>query len=945
MSGPLSIIVLCDDSRSHAGTLREHLWAFKRYSKHRVSLFNTLGVTDARHLDLDAFDVVALHYSLVITADGYLSPALRERVRSFKGLKVQFLQDEYRWVDDIAAMMRHLELDVLFSIVPPGELDKVYGGRIPGIEVVPTLAGYVPEALVGQAKPPLARRPVDVGYRGRVLPYWNGTLSQEKVQIAQGVLARIGSTGLEYDIAWGENDRLYGRRWIRFLSSCRTTLGTESGTSITDFDGSIERSVREYMEEHPGATFEEVSEAVLAPHEGNVMMNVVSPRVFEAAALRTAMVLFPGHYGGTVEPEQHYIPLAKDFSNFDEVVDAIRDVPALEQMVERTYEDVIGSGRYSLATFVHAFDEVVERRASVRGSGRTSRLLLARAERPFTAGTIAGYDPRARVRRLTQWYATAGLIAVDSALRQILLAWLRDPRTRSRVRLVRLAEDLLRLGMARRAQAREPGLLEPFWVSARRDAARGALVLVSHPDDELAPERQTPAQPGLADVDVLLWDHRAVGVLAHHQLPFGRWLSVPVGYYGVIGIHHFGALGVLLRDHARVVGIGFEPLLQPPRAREPQQLRRLRRAGVRRLPARFTWLPVHPGRRHTKRPAGIGALIAGPRAYVAKAGVLTRLLVSDRRMRRLYLAARNDRTLRPAIAATQLLEDILKLHAVEQARSGRITNVARVDVLQADGELTFVTRREGIDYRSSWPALDRTQPLRRIAWDNRDLGNRLAYPTKLSPRLELAAGLDGIHRFHALEQLAERHPDEVWDALAADSSERPALRRLATAPRNYVAKGAILVQILVSEQELRTLVRAALPFLAKREIPAASLLGDVLKLHVLREAAAGRIREVKAVALERTDGVTTFRTTTDIIEGQPGMPAQRTRSLVWDNSAAGQRVSLSTPAGVVQVWLGPEGVWAYPSLERVLPRLPEAVLDALIRIEPAGARPPLQSDR
>jgi hypothetical protein len=777
VSRPISIIVLCDDSRSHAGTLREHLWAFKRYSKHRVSLFNTLGVSDARHLDLDAFDVVVLHYSLVITADAYLSPAIRERVRRFKGLKVQFLQDEYRWVDEITAMMRHLEIDVLFSIVPPGELDNVYGGRIPGVEVVPTLAGYVPQALVGRRTRPLSERPVDVGYRGRVLPYWNGALSQEKVQIARGVLARIGPTGLRHNIAWGENDRLYGRRWIRFLSSCRTTLGTESGTSITDFDGSIERSVCEYLDERPGATFDEVSDAVLAPHEGNVMMNVVSPRIFEAAALRTAMVLFPGHYGGAVEPGEHFVALEKDFSNFDAVVDAIQDVPTLQRMVDRAYEDLVASGRFSLATFVRTFDEVVEARVSLRGSGRTSRLVLARAERPFSTGTIAGYDPRTRVRKLAQWYATASLLTQDDALRGIVLAWLRDSRAREQVRPVRLMEDVLRLGIARRAHAGGPGLLEPFWVSARGDAARDALVFVSHPDGQPPPQSETTAKPSFDGRGVVLWDHRGVGVLTHLRLPLGRWLSLSVGYYGVIGIHHFGALGELLPEHAAPVGRAFEPFLAPPRARQRPQLRGLRAALVARLPGHAA-RPADDRGHYDKRPAAIEALVASPRAYVAKAGAVARLLAFDRRMRRLYLAARKDPKLRSSIAATQLLEDILKLHAVQQACNGGISNVARVDVLQADGELTFVTRSEGTDNRSSWPRLDRTQPLRRIAWDNTRVGSRISYPTMLNPKLELAAGEDGLHRFHSLEQLAARHPAEVWDALSADSSAASTLRRV-----------------------------------------------------------------------------------------------------------------------------------------------------------------------
>ena len=50
----------------------------------------------------------------------YFSPWFRDTTSSaYDGLKVQFLQDEYRWVDGSLDMMRNLEIDVLYSVVPP----------------------------------------------------------------------------------------------------------------------------------------------------------------------------------------------------------------------------------------------------------------------------------------------------------------------------------------------------------------------------------------------------------------------------------------------------------------------------------------------------------------------------------------------------------------------------------------------------------------------------------------------------------------------------------------------------------------------------------------------------------------------------------------------------------------------------------------------------------
>src|SRR5438067_6998926 len=159
----------------------------------------------------------------------------------------------------------------------------VRGPHVPGVTTITTLPGYAPAELTGYAsKPPVERR-IDVGYRGREVPFWLGRLGQEKVAIGREFLARAERYGLRCDISSSEEDRIYGAGWYRFLRSCRATLGTESGASIVDFDGSVQARTRHYLVRHPRVSFEEVERAVLAPYEGNVVINTVSPRVFEAA--------------------------------------------------------------------------------------------------------------------------------------------------------------------------------------------------------------------------------------------------------------------------------------------------------------------------------------------------------------------------------------------------------------------------------------------------------------------------------------------------------------------------------------------------------------------------------------------------------------------------------------------------------------------------------------
>lgn len=379
--GRLSILLLCDDNPRHAGTILEHIRALRRGSRHQVRIFNPRRLS-FRFLDFDEFDVVVIHYSLLSSSDDFLHHTFREALARYQGLKVQFIQDEYRWIDEVTGAIRQMGVNVLFTCLPADEAQRVYGPRLPGVTLVPTLTGYVAESLVGLDVPAPERRPIDIGYRARKLPFWLGDLGRQKYLIGQGVLERAGRYGLKVDISSREEDRLYGAPWIEFLKSCRATLGSGSGSSVADYDGSIQRDVDRYVRDHPAATYEEVHEKVVAPHEGTLGLNVISPRIFEAVALRTALILFPGPYSGVVRPGEHFILLETDFSNMDEVVAKLRDDSFLRELTDRAYRDVVASGKWSFRELVRQFDSVVEGHAHPRARKKL-RLgyLVARLDR------------------------------------------------------------------------------------------------------------------------------------------------------------------------------------------------------------------------------------------------------------------------------------------------------------------------------------------------------------------------------------------------------------------------------------------------------------------------------------------------------------------------------------------------------------------------------------
>jgi len=562
MSGPLSILLLADDQRGAPNTIHDHIQAFARYSRHTIETFNPRNLGRSRFLDLDEFDVVVVHYSLAVIWDDYFSPWFRDRVARYSGLKVQFLQDEYRWVDEITAATRSMGIDVLYSVVPPEMVLAVYGDRLPDTEILFTLTGYVPEGVFRKTVPPLDRRAIDVGYRGRSSAYWLGRLGQEKVEVGRGFLARAESLGLRCDIAWSENARIYGDRWYQWMASCRTMLASESGSSIIDYDRSAENGVREYLASRPTASYEEVEDAVLLSFAGGPFINTISPRVFETAAMRTGLVMFPGEYSGIVRPWEHYIPLEKDFSNIDEVAERIRDLDFLEELTSRTYDDLIGSGRYSYRRFVEGFDEeIAERAGGQRRRGRFPTLRL-RAEQMSTGRSYHVSSIYGLVRTTLLWYVGLKHSLKRPPLRR--LAFLAGRHRAGAPGQTSLWDDLFRIAMLTSIQSGElVPTGSPFRLHASLEDGRLTFTstLANESADDAEAVRAAAAIRG-GWLREIVWNHAAIGQYVTLPLPLTeKRISFDVGRYDAYGVYRFDRLLEVSREDPALALAALQPLL------------------------------------------------------------------------------------------------------------------------------------------------------------------------------------------------------------------------------------------------------------------------------------------------------------------------------------------------------------------------------------------------
>lgn len=394
--GRLNILLLYDDRSTFTSTVLEHLESFAAFSRHSFHYMPATGTpipsSASFDIDLSMFDAIICHYSVRLSLPDYLQARIAAKLERFHGLKLLFIQDEYDTTETARRWMERIGFDVVYTCVPPSGREYVYPKhRLPRIEFLQTLTGYVPmDTGIDSYALPIEARATRIAYRGRMLPYHYGTLGWEKYRIGVDVKRLAQERGVCIDIEVDDSKRIYGADWYRFIGSARATLGTESGSNVFDFDGTVRSRIEATLAADPQTSFETLQRDLLAPLEAQVRMNQISPKIFEAARLRTALILFEGEYSGVVKPYEHYLPLRHDYGNLDEVLAALEDIPRLREMTDRTYRDLIASGRYAYQTFVRGIDADIESRL-VRGPRH--RIFAAPAMVCDELGTVSRFEP------------------------------------------------------------------------------------------------------------------------------------------------------------------------------------------------------------------------------------------------------------------------------------------------------------------------------------------------------------------------------------------------------------------------------------------------------------------------------------------------------------------------------------------------------------------------
>jgi hypothetical protein len=357
---PLKLLVIADLRQSPAAMLSDSVEAICRWSRHQVTLVRA-GMPRIASGDVDGFDAVLIHYSVFVEQERHLGPAARLALSRSRAAKVVWQQDEHRNVSGLARAFTDLQASLALTCLPISEADRVYGPYLGHqMSFLSVYTGYVSDRLLAETAPPYVSRPIAVGYRGRTYPLWHGRLGRERLRIAREVQAWAGSRGLSTDISTRERDRLYGPFWTEFLHSCKATLATESGASAFDPDGSFPEKVWRFVLRHPLASEKEIAAATYGSFEDRVDYAQISPRVFEAIAGGSLLLLSPGRYSGLVEIGRHAVAVEPGGRNAEEIVDLIRDPPRAARIIETARAEILLRPDLHEKAFVQRLDDAIE---------------------------------------------------------------------------------------------------------------------------------------------------------------------------------------------------------------------------------------------------------------------------------------------------------------------------------------------------------------------------------------------------------------------------------------------------------------------------------------------------------------------------------------------------------------------------------------------------------
>jgi hypothetical protein len=308
-----------------------------------------------------------VNFDLIIFMDMFLSKRILKKLfnkaikacqplKNIRGKKIAIPQDEFYFTNDLNQFINEFKIKYIFSVSPESEWLKIYPNiNRSRVKIEKVLTGYLEDETlqaINRLNQEVIPRHIDIGYRSTPLRYSLGRHGYMKGRIAEVFIEESRKFNLKIDISTQPIDTKLGLDWYNFLLECKYFIGIESGASLLDPDGAIYHRVNTFINGNPLASFNETEQNCFKGLDGNLKLYTLGPRHLEACATKTCQILIEGDYDGILQPYKHYLPIKKDFSNINEILQIVKEDKLREKIVNRAYRDIVASRKWTYQEFV-----------------------------------------------------------------------------------------------------------------------------------------------------------------------------------------------------------------------------------------------------------------------------------------------------------------------------------------------------------------------------------------------------------------------------------------------------------------------------------------------------------------------------------------------------------------------------------------------------------------
>lgn len=381
METKLNILVLyhLGIGRNQLAFLNQHIYCLKNYAPQHTYLYHNVLLHSGKLLRGIKFDAIVL--DVTVLGLRWATPENFQRFRDeydFLGelpaVKIALPQDEYDCHILLDNWLADWKVNTVFSVLSK-HWNILYPRYSRSGNIKLAYTGYIDESLLTRKPKPFAERTIDIGYRAKKLPPYFGHLGETKWRIGEIVQKKAACHGLKTNIAVGDQATLLSQSWYDFIENCKFTLGANSGSSLLDPYGEIQRQVRSYLSQNPDAGFSEIEKRFFPGMDGLYEFTAISPRILEAAMLESCQILVRGEYSGLIEPWKHYIPIREDGADFADVMTFIRDTNGVLQMIQKCKQHLLAHKELRYASYAERIiDTIAEEYLNIYKATPTSRV-------------------------------------------------------------------------------------------------------------------------------------------------------------------------------------------------------------------------------------------------------------------------------------------------------------------------------------------------------------------------------------------------------------------------------------------------------------------------------------------------------------------------------------------------------------------------------------------